>query len=93
MDKKCIFDCVREHEISHIIDLRKVSPTVCKGYGHGWIPYFDTNDEARASERRAYDAEIRCLLAKLKGLSSCDECKPVVEKRLNDAKALRKSYE
>jgi RHS repeat-associated protein len=89
--KKCIYDCLRKHEISHIIDLRKLSPTICKGYKRGWIPYFDTKDEAIASERSAYDSEIRCLIAKLEGMSACDECKPVVEKRLNDAREDRKA--
>jgi RHS repeat-associated protein len=91
--KRCYGDCIREHETVHIIDFRKTAPTVCKNIGKNWIPYFDTKGEASASERRAYDAELRCLLAKLKGLSDCNDCKPVVEKRINDVRTIRKDYE
>jgi hypothetical protein len=91
--KKCLGDCIRQHELTHIADLRRESPTVCKNMPRGTRPHFDTTEADYASERRAYDAELQCLKAKLAAMSDCDDCKKLVEWRIGNIPEVRKQYE
>jgi hypothetical protein len=59
----------------------------------GTRPHFDTTEADYASERRAYDAELQCLKAKLATMSDCDECKKLVEWRMGNIPEMRKQYE
>lgn len=91
--QECIGDCVRQHEISHIVDLRRADKSVCRGRARGEIPTFDSLAELKDSERRAYDAELICLLAKLRGLDDCDECKPIIQERIRQIPEKRRQFE
>jgi hypothetical protein len=82
MAEKCLGDCLRAHEISHISDIRRLGPGACKGQARGVIPTFDTSAQLLASERKAYDVELACLQKKLEGMSDCDECKKWVQTRI-----------
>ena len=82
MAEKCLGDCLRAHEISHISDIRRLGPGACKGQARGVIPTFDTQAQLLASERKAYDVELACLQKKLQGMSDCDECKKWVQTRI-----------
>ncbi|MDY6945410.1 MAG: RHS repeat-associated core domain-containing protein [Pseudomonadota bacterium] len=67
--QKCLGDCVRQHEISHIVDLRRAGPGLCKGQPRGVRPTLDTIEDLNRSERRAYDAIRRSAnLQLLQGL-------------------------
>jgi len=91
--QKCLGDCNRQHEISHIVDLRRTGPGLCQGKARGMRPTFDTMEALNQSERRAYDAELACLRAKLRGLSDCDECKKPIESRIEQLPTIRRRYE
>jgi hypothetical protein len=82
MAEKCYGDCLRAHELSHISDLRRLGPGLCKGQARGVIPTFDTTSQLLASERKAYDVELACLQQKLEGMSDCDQCKKWVQSRI-----------
>jgi RHS repeat-associated protein len=90
---KCLGDCLREHELVHVLDLRRASPTVCRNMPRGAIPRFDTTAQDFASELRAYDAELQCLQRKLRDMSDCDDCKALVEWRIGDIPKQRRRYE
>lgn len=82
--KKCLGDCIAVHESVHITDLRKLSPSVCKNVTvPGTRPGFDTPSQDNASEVRAYEAELHCLLKKLESLSGCDDCRSFIEYEIN----------
>jgi RHS repeat-associated protein len=49
MAEKCLGDCLRAHEISHISDIRRLGPGACKGQARGVIPTFDTQAQLLAS--------------------------------------------
>jgi RHS repeat-associated protein len=88
-ERKCVGDCVRLHELVHVMDFRRIDPQVCQGIGPGLVPSFDTAAENNASENRAYDASTECLRRKLAGMSDCDSCKATVQLFLNDAPRAR----
>jgi hypothetical protein len=80
-ETKCgIGDCVRRHELIHIIDLRRLDPNVCKGQSRSVIPGFDTYAQRNASEERAWDETLRCLKEKLRAAGDCDGCKATIQK-------------
>lgn len=84
MAERCYGDCLRAHEISHIADLRRDGPGLCKGVSRGMIPTYDTIQQRTLGERKAYDIELACLRKKLEGLTDCDECKKWVELRIRN---------
>jgi len=77
----CTIDCAREHERSHVDDVRQRNPGLCYS--------FDEKRQVRASnqvekdwtETNAYSREELCLLAKLEGCSD-GSCKAAIEDRL-----------
>ncbi len=90
---KCFSDCVLIHEYSHIDDLGKLGllGRVCKNQSRGiriTVPP-EMHDD---SEKRAYQAELDCLMKKFARMTECDECRSYVEKRIKDVKKLKSRY-
>jgi RHS repeat-associated protein len=82
MQEKCISNCLLVHEFNHIDDFFSSGRGgICKGQPHGVRPGIGN---AGGSEDKAYGAELQCLSATLGGLPSCHDCRPVIEKRIND---------
>lgn len=88
-DQACLGDCLVVHEQTHVADATRSNPGVCRYWG--WIPVlhpkglvsFDNDQERLSSEFRAYAAELRCLMKKLKS-ESCEGgmCDTVVRARI-----------
>ena len=80
-EKKCLEDCYRAHEASHLKDIMKYanSGTICKGIAKGVRVGFSTGQEHDASEVNAYNEEIKCLKEKQK--NECPRCFQII----NDA--------
>jgi len=93
--QECIGECARLHEVSHIIDLRRMDSGVCRGRSRGEIPTFDTLAGLHASERAAYDSEFACLKRKLRQIGDCkgDDCKAIIEERMRQIPEKRRQYE
>ena len=72
-------DCVRAHELVHIMDLRRLDANVCRVQLAKVIPRFDTQAQHNASEDRAYDESARCLKNKLQLPCTTDECKKAIQ--------------
>jgi len=93
LNKRCLGDCIEQHELNHIKDLLVIGSSPCNGKPKGTIVTFDTNDQIKASERKSYDVEISCLQAKLSGGQPLCECRPTIESRINQLRDARKTYE
>jgi RHS repeat-associated protein len=93
---RCLRDCVRQHEVSHIVDIRAIARRTgskpCSGKAHGVsVGIYDTVLYGQ-SEYRGHSSEIACLRRKLESVSDCDECKPVLLQRLNRVQQERQRF-
>ena len=93
LQSKCLGDCLRQHEDSHIQDFQTRYRNVCKGRRNGERPTFDSPKQNNDSEKKAYDSELNCLQAKLNGLNGCEECKDTIESRMKEIPLRRRQYE
>ena len=86
--EKCISNCLLVHEFSHVDDFfaNGSGTTICKNQPKGVRPGIANAD---ASENKAYGIELRCLRDTLGSLPSCHECRPVIERRIDDIKRMR----
>jgi hypothetical protein len=86
--ERCISNCLLVHEFSHVDDFFAdgSAMTVCKNQPKGVRPGMAN---AGASETKAYGVELKCLRDTLGNLSSCHECRPVIERRIRDIKQNR----
>jgi RHS repeat-associated protein len=90
--KRCgIGDCQWQHEISHILNLRRVLRRPCIGRPAGTHPTFETERDRINSEHQGYSSEIACLRRKLDALPECDtECKKALSRWLEEVKKERR---
>jgi len=73
LEEKCIGDCARVHEESHIGDVKAADPKICKGKVKGAVLGFSNPDEEKAGETKAYTAGLNCLNNKLNN-AFCKDC-------------------
>lgn len=93
ISEKCLSDCVLVHEDVHVDqEIRADRWGECRGIKRGWIIQTPI-EEINAAEREAYQAEVDCLMKKLKALENCDACKPLVKDRLDKINKFRKRYD
>jgi hypothetical protein len=91
LGEKCISDCILVHENSHIDDLIRIGPKgVCHGRRSGNVVTLATMQQRFDSEKKAYAAELECLVAKLAKMNCGDECKKAVTDRINQITPLVK---
>jgi RHS repeat-associated protein len=88
-EQKCLIDCARAHEESHIADTVAANPKVCKGKADGVILKFPPATTA-ASEITASNAEIDCLWKKYH--EDCKDCKQIILNRIGDVEAYRDGF-
>lgn len=82
--------CTRIHEQVHINDILRMNKAPCRGIGPNIRVGFDTYEQLRASERRAFAASIPCLESLINGMSQCDEClRPLTDKLNRSREELR----
>jgi RHS repeat-associated protein len=87
--QKCLIDCARVHEESHIADDLAADPNVCKGKAPGVRLGYDPGTRA-ASEIKASNAELDCLWKEYH--NGCKDCKQIVLDRIGDVEAYRDSF-
>jgi RHS repeat-associated protein len=90
LQRRCCWVCTWVHEASHIRDILRSDPNICRGVRDGWYVFASSNKELNDSERRAYAADIRCAdkyLAELRRGSSVlqAECEDYVRRMREDA--------
>jgi RHS repeat-associated protein len=89
-EKKCVGECVLMHETSHINDINRMSPGVCRGVAARLKVMASGKTEAAATaqqnetEVRAYGVEFRCLQHALQR-GGC--CTAIVKKRMDDVRS------
>lgn len=88
--QECLSTCITEHERSHIRQLQALAPDVCAGKADNVMPKSKSPDFIKAGEVRAYSVEVNCLEEQAK---KNDDCRPLVERRLNQVKAVRDCME
>lgn len=91
--KECpqVLECIDLHERRHRQDFEFTHPRPCKGAPNGWVPAWRSRERLRASEVRAYSAELRCLQGKLD--ETCDEkCRGIIKNAMESAGELRDLY-
>jgi RHS repeat-associated protein len=76
---KCLINCVKEHEKSHIRDALAMSPNVCKGKLDGTQVLPPNRLVKNQGEKRAYTTEVNCL----KQCKPPQECVEVVARRIS----------
>jgi RHS repeat-associated protein len=95
LERKCLEDCYRAHEASHLKDIMKypISATICKGQADGVIVGFSPSSTAEhdASEVTASNAEIACLEEKKR--NGCKGCLQIIIDAIGAAQDYRKRYE
>ena len=91
-EQKCLIDCARVHEESHIKDTLAANPMVCKGKADGVIPKFPPATTA-ASEITASNAELECLRDKLEHGCKKEGCGPIILNRIQDVEAYRNGFQ
>lgn len=89
---KCLGDCMREHEVVHILDLLRAGSNACAGRPAGTVITFDTLRQVRESERRALQHEIDCLRKKKSQVTNCDECKQAIDDRIKQLQTTKSQY-
>lgn len=85
---KCFSECVRMHEQSHVNDVNRVNPGICRGErGYRMIrpTSFPNMNEVDETERRAWRVYRRCLGHQSSRFSSCDPCQPVLRREIGRA--------
>lgn len=91
-EEKCgIGECIRVHEEVHRQETLKQNKNVCKGMPRG-LRIGMSDPERKTSEIKAYNAEIRCLKAKLKCGECPDECEDIIKDAIRDAERNRDRY-
>jgi len=88
-EQKCLIDCARVHEESHIADDLAANPKVCRGKASGVRLGFDPGTRA-ASEITASNAEIDCLWKEYR--DGCKDCKQIILNRIGDVGAYRDGF-
>jgi len=93
LERKCLENCYRVHEESHIKDAmqHKDSSTICKGQAPGVRVGFADLQEQNASEVAAYDAEIKCLKEAQK--HECPGCFRIILDAISDAEDHRADFQ
>ena len=91
-EQKCLIDCARVHEESHIKDTLAANPKVCNGQVDGAIPRFPTANTA-ASEITASNAELDCLRDKLEHGCKKEGCGSIILNRIQDVEAYRNGFQ
>jgi len=90
-EQKCLIDCARVHEESHMADTLAANPKVCKGKADGVILKFPPATTA-ASEITASNAELDCLRDRLEHGCKKEGCGPIILNRIQDVEAYRDSF-
>jgi len=92
--KKCTGECLGlEHELSHVADINRVSPDVCKGKPDGLGVIADTPKQDFESEVRAWTTSINCLLdRKASDLGGDCSCQRLIDFYLDWALEKRQIY-
>jgi len=91
-EQKCLMDCARVHEESHVEDALAANPKVCKGKAKGVILRFPDSALA-ASEIKASNAELDCLRDKLDHGCKQEGCGPIILNRIQDMEAYRNGFQ
>jgi hypothetical protein len=95
MQKKCLFDCMVRHEITHTIESTIAVPTICVGQPAGTVVGSSglTHD---TTEVNASNAEIDCLSKKLDTPCGGGPCRDIILNRIlqmQDYRDKRPPYE
>jgi RHS repeat-associated protein len=88
---KCLEDCARAHEESHLADDMAANPMVCKGQAVGVMVGFSNPEEQKAGEVGASNAELECLRNQLD--HGCKDCGPIILNRIGDVEAYRDFFQ
>lgn len=87
----CLIDCARQHELSHVIDIRSRNPSICVGQARGTGIAPSDDAERKWTEIRASQEEINCLKRKLK--DNCGgNCRARIEARIKQMEQFRDSF-
>ena len=89
---KCLIDCARKHEETHIADALADNPDVCRGKNNGVILRFPTATKA-ASEVNASNAELACLRDKLEHGCKKEGCGAIILDRIETVKGYRNAFQ
>lgn len=81
------------HEESHIRDVLRVSPDVCRGKPKGTLVQASNAGELRATEFAAVTVEISCLQRKLKSfVCGDDSCSAIINGRIGVLEGVRDGF-
>ncbi len=84
---RCVGDCIRRHEESHIRDALAANPKVCRGVAAGIQVGFSNDIEQDTSEIAAYTTEVQCLKEK-KTREKCPTCIKALDEQIQNAEHL-----
>lgn len=85
---RCLSDCIRKHEESHKADALAANADICKDKAADSQIVF--NGEQKASEYKAYDAEIDCLTPQVDKVG--EVCKKIIQDRITQITPIRDSF-
>src|SRR5262249_3570106 len=86
---RCVGDCMRAHEDTHVQQIMAVSPKVCKAKASGVLVGPTDVNRLKTTEIAASTVEIECL--KRKQEAGCS-CKQIIDRRIQQMEAYRESF-
>jgi hypothetical protein len=87
---RCLSDCVRQHEQSHLADAVAAKPDLCKTQPAGGVIGATPGAEQNATEFKASNVEIACLQGKQAAADAT--CKPIIAARITQMQAYRDRF-